>query len=112
MSDVQTPWDRLALPKIGNTLEQPHPLDPDVPRRFWRPWHYAVLIRCEPTENWRDLLPAVPRQHQWAVRDHLAWAARNKIDAGPIAAEVARWRADTNAHNRAIARAKLRRRAT
>jgi hypothetical protein len=104
------PWTRLALAPITDALEQPHPLDPETPRRLWRVWHWAVLIYPEPIPQHPTALDAlraeVPSALYNAVVRQLRWMYRVAVDPAPIRARIADWQRDHDGQRRAIAAAK------
>ena len=104
------PWRRYELAAISDPLEQPHPLDPQTPRRLWRAWHYAVLIYPE-ADGERAGLDALlhalgggPLYN--AVLRQLRWMRRVSVDPQPILASIRAWQRDTDTQRRAIAAAK------
>lgn len=104
------PWTRLALAPITDALEQPHPLEPETPRRLWRVWHFAVLIYPEPLAQHPVALAAlraeVPSALYNAVVRQLRWMHHVGIEAEPIRDRIAAFQRDTAAQRRAIAAAK------
>ena len=102
------PWQRRALAGISDPLEQPHPIDDGLPRRFWRGWHYAVLIACEPRADWHGHLAQVPAQHRAAAARHLRWRADHAIDAAALCRAIVGWESEHAARQRSIERARRR----
>ncbi|MCF7989010.1 MAG: hypothetical protein K9M02_01060 [Thiohalocapsa sp.] len=108
--DAVPPWERWRLSEIADPLEQPHPLDEETPRRFWRGWHYAVLLLTAEAATWPAALERLPERLRADAGRQLRWMRAHGIDPAPVQAEIARWSADRGARARCIGVAERRRR--